>query len=154
MERFAPILRACAEKAALPTVKALAARPGMKAVYRVTIYHADWRAADVVVTIKHGTETVREIVYVGCFENKPLIRKMTPADYQAFVALVGTKTFDHLSDQAGTAPIDADVCLFERAAGTFVKSVIFTPQTPSDAYTPLVEAIRQFMPEAEREIAR
>ena len=154
MERYAYILRECAERANVLPVKQIATQPGIKAVYRVTLHHPDWRCADAVVTVTRDGEGVsREAVYAGCFNNQPITRPITIATYNAFVGLVGQAKFDKLGDQVDIPTLNADLCLFERAAGTFVKSVIFTPQKATGSYEFLLQAIQTYLPEALREIA-
>lgn len=150
MDRYAYLLRGCAEKAGLAPVKQIAAQPGVVAVYRATIHRTDWRASDVVVTVIRTEAVTREAIYVGRFENKPIRRAMDIEEYNAFVHLIDVKTFDKLRDQDDRP--SPDLCMMERAAGTFVKSVIFSPQEPGDVYANLAEALRLYLPEALREI--
>lgn len=61
--------------------------------------------------------------------------------------------FDRLSDQPELPLHGLDLWLLERAAGTFVHSVIVAPQTATGQHAALVAAVREYLPEALREVA-
>ncbi len=152
MERYAVTLRDCAERANMPPVKELARQPRFSALYRVTVHHPDWRAVDVIVTVKRGDDITREAVYVGCFGNKPLLHAMPAEQYTAFTQKVMAARFDKLVDQEGIPRFGVDLCLFERASAGFYRSVVFCPQKAEGAYAYLLHAIQMHLPEALREI--
>ncbi|MDX1993642.1 MAG: hypothetical protein SF029_14735 [bacterium] len=154
MERYASVLREIAERASLKPVKEIALLPGMKAVYRVTLHYFDFRASDSVVTVCCGrsNDALSEAVYVGRFGNRPLTRTLGTRDYENFVRTIMSLSFDKLPDQQHIPVYGADVCMVERAAGTFVKGVIFAPQKAEGHYHTLFAAIKTYLPEALREM--
>lgn len=156
MERYTYMLREIAEQAGLPSLKVLAAQPGMKAAYRVTLYHQQMHLADSIATIKQGItipDAQVEVVYHGHFENKPLVYKLSAQRYTAITGMFTGKAFDMLRDQEGVAPFNSAICLVERAAGTHVKSVTFAFHKANDAHLKLAETIRTYLPEVLREVA-
>lgn len=154
MEGYAHILRNIAEQLGCPPVKHVAARPGIQAVYRVTVHYPDMRASDAVATLVHtrAQDAVLETLYRGRFNNRPLKRQLDMRDYQAFSRILTPALFDRLPDQPDILFYGADLWLIERGAGSFVKGVIVAPKTASEVYSRLLDAIRTYLPEAIREI--
>ncbi|PJF28526.1 MAG: hypothetical protein CUN52_13020, partial [Phototrophicales bacterium] len=76
----------------------------------------------------------------------------TDAQFEAFITAIRPSQFDKISDQADIPLIGVDICLFERGAGNFVKAVLFAIPNHHAPYNQLVTIIRQFMPEALREL--
>ena len=154
MEGYAHILRGIAEQLDCPPVKDIAAKPGMQAVYRVTVHYPDMRASDAVATLVYAgaRNAVLETRYRGHFNNKPLRRHLGTPDYLAFSRAFTPTLFDRLPDQSDILFYGADLWLIERGAGSFVKGVIIAPQTATGAYAKLLDAVRTHLPEAVREI--
>jgi hypothetical protein len=154
MEGYAHILRRIAEQLGCPPVKDIAAKPGIKAVYRVTVHYPDMHASDTVATLVHtGTgSAVLETLYRGHFNNRPLRRHLDMSDYQAFSRIFTPILFDRLSDQPGILFYGATLWLIERGAGSFAKGVIIAPQTATEVYSKLLDAVHAYLPEAVREI--
>ena len=153
-EHYFGFLRGIAERCSLPSVKYLATISNLKAVYRVTVYRPDRRASDCIVTLKRGAfqNTVSEAVYVGRFDNKPITRAWTDAQFEAFIGAIRPSQFDKISDQAEIPLVGVDICLFERAGGNFIKAILFAIPNHQAPYNHLVTTIQQFMPEALREL--
>ena len=154
MERYAPMLRQVAESAGLPSVKRLAAQPGMKAVYRVTAHYPDFHACDSVATLICFVtgEPSLEAIYSGHFNHKPLKRRLNDIAVQGFTRVMSKAGFDKLADQKEAFNPSAGVCMVERGAGRFVKSVIFCIQSREWAHAHILDAVQIYMPEALREI--
>lgn len=154
MDQYLGFLRGIAERCALPSVKQLATISNLKVVYRVTVYRPDRRASDCIVTLKRGAlqNTISEAVYAGRFDNQPITRAWTDAQFEAFITAIRPSQFDKISDQADIPLIGVDICLFERGAGNFVKAVLFAIPNHHAPYNQLVTIIQQFMPEALREL--
>ena len=154
MERYTYLLREIAERIGLGSVKQIAAQPGIRTVYRITLYYPDRRASDTVATLIQLslTDVVLQVVYLGYFDNNPLIRQLTTHDYEALASVFSKLSFDRLLDQSDMPSYGADLCLVERAAGGFVKGVLFAPQHASGVYINLLETLRSYLPEALREV--
>jgi hypothetical protein len=155
-EQQAYTLRAIADYLGLEPLKRIARRPGVRAVYRVTIYHHDRRALDSVATLHRDSpnQAILSLVYEGMFHSKPLIHNISPERYEAFMLALQKHHFDHMPDQPGMPLYGLDFWMIERAAGTFVKSVIVAPHTANGLHAELVTTIKTHLPEALREIAR
>jgi hypothetical protein len=155
-EQQAYTLRAIAEYLGLDPLKRIVRQPGVRAVYRVTIYHHDRRALDSVATLRRDSLNQSELslVYEGMFHSKPLIHMIAFERYEAFALALQKHHFDHMADQPGMPLYGLDFWMIERGAGTFVKGVIVAPQTASGIYAELVATLKTYLPEALREIAR
>lgn len=155
-EQQAYTLRAIAEYLGLEPLKRIARQPGVRAVYRVTIYHHDRRALDSVATLRRdgANQSVLSLVYEGMFHSRPLTHIISLERYEAFTLATQKLHFDHMADQPGMPLYGLDFWMIERAAGTFVKSVIVAPQIATGKYAELIAIIKTHLPEALREIAR
>lgn len=155
-EQQAYTLRAIAEYLELEPLKRLTRQPGVRAVYRVTIYHHDRRALDSVATLHRDTlnQSILSLVYEGMFHSKPLTHIVPFERYEAFTLALQKLRFDHMADQPEMPLYGLDFWMIERAAGTFVKSVIVAPQTANGNHAELVTTLKTHLPEALREIAR
>lgn len=150
----APTLRAIIEHAGVEPLADIAARPGVRAVYRLTAHYHDGRARDSVSTLVYRTgrgvqlETVIRVTFGG----KPLVHPIPLGRYERLVAALHAVRFDDLADQPGLPPYGADLWLLERAAGSFSKSLILAPDRAEGAHLALVNALRTDLPEALREV--
>ncbi len=152
----APLLRAIAEALHLPPVTKLAKGAGVRAIYRVTISYYDGRACNSVATLIAGIGAPRlEVAYQKALGENPLIKII---DADAFThlekALLHAK-FDHMPDQPNLPDYNSvDLWMIERAAGTFTRSVIVAPASAADyAQAAIIAAVRDYLPEALREIS-
>ncbi|HLV35951.1 MAG TPA: hypothetical protein VKY59_12585 [Spirillospora sp.] len=153
-EQQAALLRAIAERLGLPPVKLLVKEPGVLGVYRVTVYYHDRRARDSCATLvdDRRQEPRLSTCYRGAFGQRPITYTLTEDRYEAFVRALQKLRFDHLRDQPGMPLYGLDFWMIERAAGSFVRSVIVAPQTAQGAHAQLVGIIREHLPEALRAI--
>jgi hypothetical protein len=152
-ERHAALLRDIAEQMAQQPVRLLADRPGVRAVYRVTVRYDDRRALDAVTTVtRDGAGAAFTVYYEGLHHLRPAAQPLPPERFTALAQAWQRAGFDRLHDQPGLPLRSLDLWLLERAAGTFVHSVIVAPQTAVDGWAALVEAVRQHLPQALREI--
>jgi hypothetical protein len=154
MEQIAGLLRDIAARAGVERVRQVALRPGVKAVYRVTIQYDRMRAADTVATLisRNTGEALLEVVYLGHFGNRPITRQLSARQVEDFAVTLSALAFDKLPDQPNIPFYGVDVWLVERGAGGFVKSVLVAPAVAKDAHAGLVECVRAALPEAVREI--
>jgi hypothetical protein len=154
MEHHAYSLREIADAMGLKPVRQLARLPGVKAVYRVTVRYPDSQARSSVATLRRSLTdgTVLEVVYQRLFDHKPLVHAIAPARYEAFALALQKIGFDRLRDQPDVPFYGATLWLVERAAGSFVKSVIIAPQTATQAYAVVVDALQKYLPEALRQV--
>lgn len=154
MDRAAHIFRETAERIGVPMVQDIIKQPGVKAVYRITLHHYDFRAADSVATVKSPTQgdVTLDVRYLGRFNHQPLTRRLSREDYERLNAVFRDIKFDKMIDQQDVSPYGVDLCMVERGAGSFVKSVIFAPQKVEGAYTSLFNAIHAYLPEVLREV--
>ena len=155
-EQHAFTLRSIADRMGLEPVKRMVRQPGMRAVYRLIIFHHDRRAADSVATLYHtGPDKITlSLAYERAFHHQPLIHSIPFTRYEALTLALQNLHFDHLPDQRGMPFFGVDLWMIERAAGTFIKSVIIAPQTAGGSYAGLVTAIHTHLPEALREITQ
>ena len=156
METYAAILRGIARQlGCLPVVEEVN-RPGVRAVYRVTVHYPDGRARDAVTTVLRmggGDVALAQTVYRDWFQQKPLRRRMSLADYDVLTQAFQPSQFDRLPDQPNIPLYGVDLCLVERGAGSFVKGVIISPQRAEQPpYSTLLDLVRAYLPEAFREI--
>ncbi|MGQ9887156.1 MAG: hypothetical protein ACUVSX_01580 [Aggregatilineales bacterium] len=153
-ERYAALLRDIAEALGLPPVRQLARAPGVCAVCRVTVHHDDRHALDSVATIIRDSAGVAlEVRYEGLRYLRPVRHALTLDRLTALLLAWQRAGFDRLRDQPGLPLRGVDLWLLERAAGTFVHSVIVAPQTATGQHAALVAAVREHLPEALREVA-
>lgn len=148
-----PTLRGVAEHLHLERVTQLARRPGMQAVYRITVHYFDGRASDSAATLYRTTaDGVRfELRFQRALGGKPLSSPVSLDTYETFIKALQSIGFDHMDDQPNLPAYNmTDVWLIERGAGTFVHSVIVAPELASGAHARLVNAVRNGLPEALR----
>lgn len=154
----APLLRGVAERLRLPTVMTVARGVGVTGVWRVTVHYFDGRAPDTVATLtrRTGAGTGLE-VWTERPGDPSVTWTLSDERWATFTTAALSLRFDHLADQPNLPVYDStDLWLIERAAGTFVHSVIVAPaladaawKTPDQAaWTRLVSAIRNGLPEA------
>jgi hypothetical protein len=149
----APTLLAVAARCGLPAVAALARRPGMRGVYRVTIGYHDRRAKDTVTTLTYSsTGTALEIAFDGAI-GKPLQHPFSADRYRAFADALFGVGFDTLKDAPNLpAPGKGDVWLIERAASSFAHGLLLAPERAEGPYARLLNAVRHGLPEALRRV--
>ncbi len=154
MEGFASYLMDIAERAGMASVKQIAKRPGVQSVYRATAHPASREFADVVVTtaVSLVDDLIAEAVYVGCFGNRPIIRKIDQNFYREFAIALTALGFDHLNDDPSTTSFGANLIMLERASGTYYRSVVLRRSTQVEPYSRIVNALRAFLPETLREM--
>jgi hypothetical protein len=146
-----PLLRGVAQRIGLATVAQMARRPGVQAVYRVTVHYFDGRACDSVATLckTAANDMTFEVHFQNALGGKPLTPLITPARYDEFVKALQNIRFDRMSDQLNL-PSTSDVWLVERAAGTFTHNVLVAPEAAIDSHARLVNAVKNGLPEALR----
>jgi len=146
------MLTTIVEQMKLPSIEKLALQPGVRAVYRLTIRYHDRRAHDSVATvIRMGAVGASlEVVFRGRFEQKPLRFPVTQADYEGLVMGFQKVNFDKLGDQPKLMSYGQDLWMWERAAGTFHKSVLLSPVDADGVYWQLVRMAWTHLPEAVR----
>lgn len=154
MEHHAYALREIAASAGLPTVQHMAKQPGVQGVYRMTVRYNAGRAHHSAATIVRSQvdRISLEVVYERLFGHKPLVYPVSLKQYEAFAAALHTAGFDRMSDQRDVPFFGVDLWLVERAAGSFVKSVIIAPRTAVNPHIAVVKAIEYYLPEAVRAV--
>lgn len=155
MNTPASALHAVANRLGLMSVKQLATRPGMKALYRVTIYYADGYARNSVGTLRRAVldDGLLDVVYEGLFHHKPLKHRIDPARAEKLANALQRMGFDKMGDQSGMETYHRTMWLVERAVGNFYHSVLFAPQRLEQPYVSLVNAIDAYLPESIREVS-
>lgn len=93
-----------------------------------------------------------EVRYEGLRHLRPVRCALTLDRLTALLLAWQRAGFDRLRDQPGLPLHGVDLWLLERAAGTFVHSVIVAPQTAAGQHAALVAAVRERLPEALREV--
>lgn len=156
MRAYVYVLHDIADRCGLKSVRAIAREPGVRAVYRVTVNHADRQTADVVATLRQeGAPQARlAVVYPGRFGNRPLLRGLDERDFAAFAQSLRRARFDKLDDQPGIPTHDVPLLMLERAAGGFSKDIVLMPTQAEGVYADLLEAVRRYIPEALRTISK
>jgi hypothetical protein len=152
LEYLASLLTNIVEQMKLTPLEKLALQPGVRAVYRLTIRYHDRRAHDSVATLVRTSANgaTLEIVFRGRFDQKPLSSKVTQADYEGLVAGFQKVNFDKLGDQPKLMSYGEDLWMWERAAGTFHKSVLLAPEGAEGVYWQLVRLAWTHLGEAVR----
>jgi hypothetical protein len=154
VEFLASTLRAIADQMQLKPIEKLTLQPGVWAVYRLTIRYHDRRARDSVATVtRSGAAGARlEVVFRRLFEDKPLLFRVQQADYEGLMTGLQQVHFDRLEDQHDIPSYGVDLWMWERAAGTFYKSVIFAPELATGEHERLVKLAHTHLQEAVKEI--
>jgi hypothetical protein len=154
VEHHAYTLREVARAAGLKTVQQIAQQPGMKAVYRITVRYKDGRKRSSVATLRHslGEDIVLEVVYQGLFKHKPLVHRIPIVRYEAFRSALHKAGFDRMRDQPDVPFHGVDLWLVERAAGSFVRTLILAPERADGTHAAVISGVQQYLPEALRQI--
>jgi hypothetical protein len=153
LEYQAYLLRSIGDQMKLTPLPKVASQPGISAVYRLTVRYHDRRACDSAATLQRWRDRMAlEIVYRGRFDHKPLAITVQPTRYEAFVAALHKLHFDQLNDQQNLPTYGVDLWLLERAAGSFAKSLILSPELATDVHAALVQAVKTYLPETLREV--
>jgi hypothetical protein len=152
VEYLASLLTAIVEQMKLTPLEKLALQPGVRAVYRLTIRYHDRRAHDSVATVIRtgAVGATLEVVFRGRFDQKPLRFPVTQANYEGLVAGFHKVNFDKLGDQPKLMSYGQDLWMWERAAGTFHKSVLLAPEAADGVYWQLVRLAWTHLGEAVR----
>ena len=151
-------LYSVAESMDVRTLSDIARQPDMRALFRLTIKRRTMGLRDSVATLCHSRlgGTMLEVVYWRLFKHKPLTYRIADERYEALAAALQNVRFDKLTDQPGLPQFGVDLWLLERAAGSYVKSIILTPdkldQHADVPYAALVQAVQTVIPEALREL--
>jgi hypothetical protein len=156
IEHYSGFLRATAASVGVEPVQQLALGPGVSAVYRVIVHNGSSSACDVVATLTraHTAGAQLEVIYRGRFQHKPITRAVTEPVYDAWCRALHTAGLDRLDDQVDSGAYGVDLCMIERGAGSYTRSVIFSPRGASGPYRVLVDALRTHLPEVMREVRR
>lgn len=154
-EQQAALLRGIAEWLGLPPVKTIIREPGVRGVYRVTVYYHDRRARDVCATLRDVRSEPPQLTisYRGAFDHRPIRYPFSKDRHLALARALQNLRFDHLPDQPDMPLYGLDFWMIERAAGSFVHSVIVAPQTAQGAHADLVGLIKTHLPEALRVVS-
>ena len=152
MEYLASMLTAIVEQMQLPPIEKLALQPGVRAVYRLTIRYHDRRAHDSVATVIRtgAVGATLEVAFRGRFDEKALRFPVSQTNYEGLVYGFQKANFDKLGDQPNLMTYGQDLWMWERAAGTFHKSVLLAPVDADDVYWQLVRLAWTHLPEAVR----
>jgi hypothetical protein len=152
VEYLASLLTGIIDQMKLTSLTKLALQPGVRAVYRLTIRYHDRRAIDSVATVVRTSANgaTLEVVFRGRFEQKPLRFQVSQTDYEGLSFGFQKVNFDKLGDQPNLKSYGQDLWLWERAAGTFHKSVLLSPSDAEGVYWQLVRLAWTHLPEAVR----
>jgi len=152
VEYLASLLTAIVEQMKLTPLEKLALQPGVRAVYRLTIRYHDRRAHDSVATVIRtgAVGATLGVVFRGRFDQKPLRFPVTQADYEGLVSGFQKVNFDKLGDQPKLVSYGQDLWMWERAAGTFHKSVLLGPEGADGVYWQLIRLAWTHLGEAVR----
>lgn len=156
LDYFLPILRGVSDQLGLERVTQMARRPGMQAVYRITVHYFDGRASDSAATLYRTTaDGIRfEIRFQRALGGLPLSPLVSVTAYETLVRALQSLGFDHLTDQTNLPDYNVtDVWMIERGAGMFAHSVILAPELATGKHALLVNAIRNGLPEALRTVS-
>lgn len=155
MQFYTALLYGIVFRCGVADLKILAKQPTYKALYRVVVYYADKRARHAVATLydERGEEDKRlEVVYEDFNQQKPLVFTLKAAQYEKWTSALAQANFDTLRDQPAPPEKLHSLWLLERAAGSFHKNLLLTPQHTPPPYSILVNAIDGYLPEALKEI--
>lgn len=147
-------LRAIAERASLPHLNIAVQKPGIKALYRITVHHLDFNLRHSVATVTdnaHGQPQM-EIRYEGLFDQKPICYTIKRPALEGFMLALQKAGFDKLEDQPEAPLHESTLWLVEKAVGTYYKCVIFSADKPELPYSRITNAIDDYLPEAVRKV--
>jgi hypothetical protein len=150
----APLLRTVAEGLKLLSIAKIAAQPGVREVYRITVHFFDGRACNSVATLRRSFDgSVLEVVYQQALGHKPIQHRISDERYDEFFKALKSLDFDKMRDQPNLPEHNTtDLWLIERAAGTFRHSVILAPELAQEDYARLANSVRNGLPEALRQV--
>lgn len=142
------LLRSISTQLKLPETAELALRPGVQSVYRVTCFYPDDHVPNSVATLLNALAmpTVLQLHY----EHATAPREL-PADAQQVKALAtefSSIKFDKLPDQPDIPVQGVTLWLIERAAGSFLKSVLVAPELAADTHLTLIHCLNDLLPQA------
>lgn len=150
----ASTLRGIIEATGVASLREIVAKPGVRGVYRVTVYHGDGDARDTVTTLvdRRGMAGQIEVVFRVTFGEQPILHSISEARIEAWVHGLQALHFDKMSDQPNLPLYGADLWMIERMAGSFYKGVIVSPDVADAEWLALCGMVRMRLPEALREI--
>ncbi len=154
MEHQVAIFRNLAARVGVQPLRDVARSPGLTEAYRITVHYSGMRVPDSVSTIRcyRQAAPVMESVYLGFFNHKAIIRRVSSEPFEQFRRGLIALRFDKLTDQPNVPLFDVDLWLVERAANGFEKGVVIAPMNAADAYARIIELTRRWLPEAVREL--
>lgn len=147
-------LSAIAKRMQLTPLNKLSAQAGIHHVYRITIYYQNKRAHNSVATVLHAykTQYTCETCYENVLNNHPISHEIHPKAYERFTQGLYSIQFDKLTDQANLPLHYKTLWMIERAAGSFYKSILFTPDRLEKPYTTIINILDSYIPESIREV--
>lgn len=143
------LLRSLSVEFKQPEVKQIALKPGVNAVYRVTCHYPEGQPPNSVATVV-GSQAGKPTLTV-VHENAPDAPTEFTLDaniYRALGGVFSASKFDKLDDQPDIPAQGVTLWLLERAAGSFVKSVLLAPELARDAHQTLVFRLHEYLPQA------
>lgn len=143
------LLRSLGVQFRQPETKQIALKPGVQSVYRVTCFYPDTHPPNSVATLvgsRAGDPTLT-IVHENA-PDIPMEAVLNPDEYRALGAVFSSLKFDKLDDQPGIPARGATLWLVERAAGSFIKSVLVAPELATGTYQTLVFRLHEHLPQA------
>jgi hypothetical protein len=155
--RRADALRLIALRLDVPAIQSLARVPGTTEVYRITVQYLDGQHPDQIATLILSNETsstAQLSVHYRRANGRLLI--LTPlipaARARSFAADLRRLGFDRLDDMPGLPWHGAELWLIERAAGTFARDLVLSPENAHSVYAQIAAFVREKLPEAVRPI--
>ena len=153
MQRRAEPLRFLAVRLHQPEIGEIARRPGVNAVYRVTIQYHEGCHPDQVATLvcmQDGTA----VLTVAYRRAKPtvLAYQMAADHCRALDSALRQIGFDGLDDQPDLPLLGVDFWLIERAAGSYLHDVVLAPALAEGPYAALAAAVQTHLRQAVRAI--
>lgn len=145
------------ERTRVTPIRELAKQPGIRAIYRLTMYYADGRSHNAVATLTyraHETQHRLDVVYEGLFNHAPIEHSVPHSAYEGIRNALSKAKFDNLPDQEKPYAETRTLWMLERATGAFYKSVVLSPHHHDMPYTLITNALDHYLPEALREIPK
>ncbi len=147
-------LYAVANNLNVPNIKTVAQAVGVVDVLRITAYYPkrDTRHSIATLVQRHQDKRDLEIVYEN-FNKQQAVKLTVQRDvFDAIQNALLQNKFDKLEDQTNISHYDHSLWLVQRASGTYLHSVIMSPDVPHLPYSAIVNAIDNYLPEAIREV--
>ncbi|MEL6148337.1 MAG: hypothetical protein AAFV33_27265 [Chloroflexota bacterium] len=148
------LLRSISTQFHLSDTLAVAQQPGIQSVFRVTCHYPGGDFPDSVATVVNSQVGQPTLTVHRSGVDSSGEHVLDKQAFGALTAMLSTVKFDKLDDQPGIPATRANLWLVERAAGSFLKGVLLSPELATDSYQSLVFRLHELLPGAVEPLGR